>query len=84
MRILPEREHSHDIIVLMNRFTEIAPLLLVPPVGIRIPELSLDSWRIEVAAVLGRSCQWHSIKPFAVASPFQGRDARDQLQPGAV
>lgn len=45
-------ENAQDIIVLVNWFPEITPLLLIPPVGIRVAELALYSGRVGVVSIL--------------------------------
>jgi hypothetical protein len=52
MGILLRTENSQDFILLVNWLAEIPPLLLVPPVGIGVSELALDSGRVLVAAIL--------------------------------
>lgn len=51
--ILPRRKDTEDIVVLVDWFTKVSSLLRVPPVAIRVAELSLDSRGVDVAAVLG-------------------------------
>jgi len=53
-RVLVRREHAQHVVVLVHRFAKISALLLVPPVGVWIAKLPLDSWGIDVAAVLSQ------------------------------
>ena len=52
MPILLQTEHAENVIVFMNGFAEITSLLLVPPIAIRISELSWLPRRIDVTAIL--------------------------------
>jgi hypothetical protein len=63
MCVFIEREHSQNIIVLVNWFAKIPPLLLVPPICVRVSKLSLDHGRVEVPAVLASPGQQHSVQP---------------------
>lgn len=46
------REHSQNVVVLVNRLAVIPTLLLIPPVAIRIAELAFDSRGVDVSSVL--------------------------------
>lgn len=45
-------EHAEEVVVFVDRLSVVPPLLLVPPVGVRVAELPLDARRVDVAAVL--------------------------------
>ena len=45
-------EHAEDIVVLVDGLAEVPPLLLVPPVGVGVPELPLNPGRVGVGSVL--------------------------------
>lgn len=55
VRVLFRREHAQDIVVLVHGLAVVAPLLLVPPVGVGVTELALLGRRVDVATVLCRS-----------------------------
>lgn len=48
-------EHAEDIVVLVDGLAIVSPLLLVPPVGVRVAELALDRGRLDVSTVLSCS-----------------------------
>jgi hypothetical protein len=50
--VLVGGEHAQDVVVLVHGLAEVAALLLVPPVAVRVTELALDAGRVDVAAVL--------------------------------
>ena len=50
--VLPRRKHAENIVVFVYRFTKVSSLLGIPPVGVGITELSLDSRGVDVAAIL--------------------------------
>lgn len=50
--VLVRAEQAQCIVVLVHRLAVVPPLLLIPPVGVRVAELSLDLGRVDVAAVL--------------------------------
>lgn len=52
------REDAQNVIVLVARLAKVALLLLVPPVGIGISELSLLKRRVDIATVLRVVSQW--------------------------
>lgn len=52
MRMLLQTEHAQNVIVFVNRFSEVASLLLVPPIAIRVSELPRLPRRVDVAAIL--------------------------------
>ena len=52
MGVLLEGEDAEDVVVLMDGLAVVAALLLVPPVGVRVAELTLLARRVNVAAVL--------------------------------
>jgi len=52
MCVLVWTEDTENIIVLVDWLTEVAALLFIPPVTIRVTKLTLYSGRIDVAAVL--------------------------------
>ena len=52
VRVLVGREYGKHVVVLMHRLAKVPPLLLVPPICVRIAELTLDSWWVHVAPVL--------------------------------
>lgn len=52
MRVLVWTEDPENVIVLVDRLTEIAALLFIPPVTIRVTKLTLYWGRVDVAAVL--------------------------------
>ena len=54
MCVFVQREHSQNIVVLVNRFAPVPPLLLVRPVAMGVAELSLDFGWVDVAAILYR------------------------------
>lgn len=81
--VFVEREQSQDILVLVNWLAEIPPLLLVPPVCVRVSELSLDCWRVEISAVL-ESISVVLSQAFIVYIPSPDHDSRDPLLPGVV
>lgn len=46
------REDAQLVVVLVDGLAEVPPLLLVPPVAVRVAELSLDRGGLDVASVL--------------------------------
>lgn len=52
MPILLRTEHAQNVIVFVNRFAKVAPLLLVPPIAIRVSKLSWLSRRVDITAIL--------------------------------
>lgn len=55
MGVLLRAENAQDIIVFMNRLSKVTSLLLIPPLGIGVAELALDSGRVGVVSVLRRT-----------------------------
>ncbi len=51
MGILVGRKDAEDIVVLMDGFAKVAALLLVPPITVGVPELTLFGGWIDVTAV---------------------------------
>lgn len=62
MCVLEWREHSHDIVVLVEWLAVVTALLLVPPVGVWIAELALDGRWVDIAAVLRNIVRISSVK----------------------
>ena len=54
MRVFVRREEAENIIVFVDGLAEVAALLLVPPVRVRVAELPLLRGRVDVASVLER------------------------------
>lgn len=52
MGVLLRGEHAENVVVFMDRFTIIASLLFIPPVGIWVTELALFGGWVDVAAIL--------------------------------
>lgn len=50
--VLPRREHAENIVVFVYRLTKVPSLLGIPPVGVGVTKLSLDSRGIDIAAIL--------------------------------
>ena len=50
-------EETKSIVVLVDGLAEVATLLLVPPVVVRVAEGALDCWRVDVSTVLYGHCQ---------------------------
>lgn len=51
-RIVPWREDTQRIVILVNRLTKVSSLLRVPPGGIGVAELSLNLRWVDVASIL--------------------------------
>lgn len=45
-------EETKSVVVLVDGLAEVATLLLVPPVTVRVAEGALDCWRVDVSTVL--------------------------------
>ncbi len=52
MGVFLRGKDSQDVFVLVHRFAEVAALLFVPPLRVRITELALERGGLEVAPVL--------------------------------
>ena len=52
--VLVGAQHSQYVVIFVDRLIEILPLLLVPPIAVRISELTLFSGRIDVATILAK------------------------------
>lgn len=52
MVIIVQRQRPKNIVILVNRLAIVPPLLLVPPVAIRIAIPPLLNGRVDVAAIL--------------------------------
>ena len=55
-------EETKSIVVLVDGLAEVATLLLVPPVIVRVAESALDCWRVDVSTVLFGHCQCESLE----------------------
>lgn len=53
MPMLFRTEDAEDIIIFVDGLAVIPPLLLIPPVAVRVSKLPILSRRVDVAAVLG-------------------------------
>lgn len=60
----------------MNRFPIVSTLLLVPPVGMWISELTFDARRVDVSAVLSIVSQWLGEGWGRLGLPFLGLQLR--------
>ncbi|KAL8933278.1 MAG: hypothetical protein Q9211_005870, partial [Gyalolechia sp. 1 TL-2023] len=52
MRVFVGGEDAEDVVIFVDGFPEVAPFLLVPPVGVGVAELALLGRRLDVAAIL--------------------------------
>lgn len=52
MVIIVQSEDAENIVILVNRLAKVPPLLLVPPVAIRVAVSSLLNYGVDVAAIL--------------------------------
>lgn len=52
MCVFVRGEHAEDILVFVHGFPKVAALLLVPPVGVGVPELTLLGRGVGVTSVL--------------------------------
>lgn len=52
--VLVRGEDAQQIVILVDGFAEVPPLLGIPPVAIGVTELPLDRGRVDVAAILAR------------------------------
>lgn len=50
--VFVRREHAEHIVVFVDGFTEVSTLLGIPPVGVGVAELTLNSGRVNVTTVL--------------------------------
>lgn len=69
MRIFLGREHTQNVVVFVYWLPKVPPLLLVPPVAVRISKLPLYWRRVDVAAVLYRS-EYVQLRCFIVDKPY--------------
>lgn len=53
----------------MHGLAKVAPLLLVPPISVRVPVLALDEGRVDVTAVLPQKSQPITLLLLAIRSP---------------
>lgn len=60
--VLKWSEHSQDIVVLVKWLAVVTTLLLIPPVGVWIAELALNSRWVDIAAVLRNIVRISSVK----------------------
>lgn len=60
--VLEWGEHSQNIVVFMKWLAVVTTLLLVPPVGVWIAELALNSRWVDIAAVLRNIVRILSVK----------------------
>jgi hypothetical protein len=65
--VLVRAKHSHNIVILVDRLAIVPPLLLVPPVGVRVSELTLDARGVLVATVL---CDNLSVNRLSIPIPI--------------
>lgn len=47
-------EHAQGVVVLVQRLSEVLPLLLVPPIAVRVTELPLYRGRLDITTILYR------------------------------
>lgn len=52
MGVLLRTEDTQDIVVFMDRFSKVPPLLFIPPVAVGISELTLHTGRVGVVTIL--------------------------------
>lgn len=64
--VVPSTEHAVEIVVLVEGLAQVATLLLVPPVCVRVAVLALHRRRVDVAAVLQWSIAVSRIGPCVV------------------
>jgi hypothetical protein len=50
-------EDSEGVVVLVDGLAEVATLLLVPPIAVRVAEGAFDCWGVDISAVLFGHCQ---------------------------
>lgn len=53
----------------MHRLAIVSPLLLIPPIGVRIAELTLDWGRVDIAAVLREIISYLPVLSPGAATP---------------